>query len=230
MAASDFSFDPTKFRESEKKLETAIKELVGKSSDINSANSISDAYDGKGEVNEATINLANITKDLMNLYGNMNNTLGLMGETIGSNSFEIQLLGNIQGVDSSGNVTMQYYSNGVAENYNSVCDIVGGSAQGKDFCLATARIYCQLVCREKFGTDEYADCNGYSFSKEGDALEYVKREIHSGYPVIIEVDNRGENKVSRHFAMAFAVSEDGNDVMYLDPVAGEDTEDGKTDV
>ncbi len=221
MAAGGISFDPTKFKDAQNRLKEAMEMLVNKSSVINSASSIAESYDGKGQVNEATGNLISLVQSLAELYSNMNNTLGLMGETNNYSPFEIQLLGNISGVDASGNVTMQYYSNGVAENYNAVCDIVGGSAQGKDFCLATARIYCQLVCREKFGTNEYANCNGYSFSKEEDALEYVKREINSGYPVMMEVDNRGENKVSRHFVMAFAVSEDGNDVMYLDPVAGE---------
>ncbi len=228
MDEQPIKFDPDMFSNAKDVLQGAISGLLAKSSDIDSANSIAENYDGKDLVGNVTRDLPNTMKKLMELFANMGNTLGVMRGTPGFDDAQIQPIAYTTGTNPSGNVSKQYLWGGEAKMYNAVAPIAAGSAQGKDFCLATARIYCQLICRDKFGDSSYSEGKGFSFQSEDDALDYVRNEIDSGYPVIIEVDNVGSDKKNhgKHYAMAFALSEEVNeegkrDILYLDPAAGE---------
>ncbi len=225
-------FDINTFKEAILEVSKAIESLENKKSYVNEILGITDAYEGKESVNDASLQIFNIISQTKELLEDMINTLNIMFKNMAAGSFVT--LPYIVSENSFGTPSiMSFWTNqGEAQKFLSICGIVGGTKQGNNQCLATARMYAQLVCDYLGITSDDEDIRdgkvGYVFDNTQDALEYMGNEIKNGYPVTLEVTN-GEEK--KHFVMAFGLklNENGqvpeqiseNDILYLDPVAGE---------
>ncbi len=235
-----FNYNIELFMQAINKTINAYKWLYSKQNDINNVLNISEDYEGKPLDEEAALNLKALIPQFEELLGNMAKTLSIMAPSFSSSSFmssSMQLvplsMQQLQiDVPLGHDINNYWTGNEMSNNYLTICNIVGGSKQGQDQCLATARTYAQLVCQylgiESKDEDVKNGKVGYVFDTEEDALNYIKSEIVAGYPVTLEVSNGNK----KHFVMAYAIKLDENssnipekiseaDILYLDPVAGE---------